>query len=64
MSGLMNIVSRFTRGARTTTGRGRPAMHPGMGTRANAGGAGTHGRTAAGGGALESMARRVLRRGR
>lgn len=62
MSGLMNMVSRFTRGTRTTSGRGRPAMHPGMGTRANLGGAGSHGR--AGGGGLESMARRLLHRGR
>jgi hypothetical protein len=63
MSVLMNMVSRFARGGRTTTGRRRPALHPGMGTRANLGGGGTRGRSAAGGGGLESMARRMLRRG-
>lgn len=64
MAGLMNMVSKFTRGTRTTSGRGRPAMHPGMGTRANMGGAGTRGRSAAGGGGIESIARKVLRRAR
>jgi hypothetical protein len=62
MSGLMNMVSRFTRSTRATSGRGRPAMHSGMGTRANLGGAAPRGR--AGGGGLESMARRLLHRGR
>lgn len=61
MSGIMNMVSKFARGSRGTTGRGRPAMHSGMGTRANAGGAGTRGRTGRGSG-LESIARRLLQR--
>jgi hypothetical protein len=63
MSGLMNMVSRFTRGTRTNSGRGRPAMHPGMGSRANLGGTAPRGR-GAGGGGLESMARRLLNRSR
>ena len=61
MSGIMNMVSKFARGSRTTTGRGRPAMHSGMGTRANMGGASTRNRTGRGSG-LESIAKRLLQR--
>lgn len=60
MSGIMNMVSKFARGSRGTSGRGRPAMHSGMGTRANTGGAGSRNRGGRGGGLAK--ARRLLQR--
>ncbi len=64
MRRIMNMVSKFAGSSGSSTGRRRPAMASGMGTRANTGGAGTRGRSAAGGGGIESLARRVLRKAR
>lgn len=61
MSGLMNLVSRFTRGA-TTTGR-KPHARPGhrpVGAR----GMGGAPRGRGGAGSLEGTARRLIRRAR
>lgn len=61
MSGLMNLVSRFTRGA-TTTGRkphARPGRHP-VGTRGMGGAPRGRGSSTS----LEGTARKLMRRAR
>lgn len=64
MSGLMNMVSKFTRGNRTTTsGRGRPGSAHGMGSARRGMGGAPRGRTGGHGG-VESFARRLLHRAR
>jgi hypothetical protein len=60
MSGLMSIVSRFTRGTRTTGRRPAGAGSRTVGTRGMGGAA--HGRGGATG--LEAAARKLLRRAR
>jgi hypothetical protein len=76
MSGLMSIVSKFTRGARSTTSaRPRPhapagmhhgpghVPHAGPGQRRNLSGIAKHGH-AGGRSSVEGMARRLLHRAR
>lgn len=63
MSGLMNMVSKFTRGARTTSGRARPGAAPGMGTRRGMGAA-PRGHVGGGTSSVEGMARRLLHKAR
>ncbi len=66
MSSLMNMVSKLTRGTRTT-GRARPGAPQGMGMRRGAGHATGHApRARVGGGtsSVEGIARRLLHKAR
>lgn len=63
MSGLMNMVSKFTRGTRTTSGRAPRAQAPHAGG-PRRGVGGTSRGNVGGTNSVEGMARRLLRRAR
>ncbi|HEU4514949.1 MAG TPA: hypothetical protein VFR87_17695 [Nocardioidaceae bacterium] len=64
MSGLMNMVSKFTRGTRTTSGRARPNAPHSMGPRRGGMGHAPRGRVGGSTSSVEGMARRLMRKAR